>query len=97
MTPDSNSIVVMPPVDPEQKIKKENLGALSLPTCQFSIKLCRIITNVKDAVFKKKVFCCCSTSNSFDNLCVYVFSVNDCKYPHFISLNFVDYPVITDS
>jgi len=38
-----------------------------------------------------------SASNPFNNLFVNVFSVNNSGYPHFISLNFVDYPIIADS
>jgi hypothetical protein len=38
----------------------------------------------KNREYRKKVFCC-STSNSFDNFCVYIFSVDNCEYPHFIS------------
>jgi hypothetical protein len=38
-----------------------------------------------------------SASNPFNNLFVNVFSVNNSEYPYFISLNFVDHPVIADS
>ena len=39
----------------------------------------------------------CSASNPFNNIPVNIFSVDNSEYPHFISLNFVDYPVIADS